>query len=207
VILAKAPQPGFAKTRLIPALGARGAADLALRLLLHTVNEALCCAIGPVELCVTPDRTDAMWQKVSQRSELPDAVEWSGQGKGDLGARMGRVTQRVIEADESVLLIGADCPDLTSDHLRQAARALLHHDATLFPATDGGYALLGLNRFHPSLFDDIQWGSNMVLFETLRRFLHLGWSVQNHSRLHDIDEPADLKRLPQHWQEERHDYP
>ena len=201
VIFAKAPMPGFAKTRLIPVLGAQGAADLAQRLLAHTLYKAIAAKVGPVELCVTPSATDPVWRKIA----LPDAVQWSDQGEGDLGEKMARAAQRVLEggtsAGESILLIGTDCPQLSIAYLQQAADALQHTECTLFPTTDGGYALLGLNRFHPSLFSAIAWSTDSVAFETLCRLGQLGWSVQSHPMLHDIDEPADLQWLPKTWLE------
>lgn len=197
VIFVKAPLPGFAKTRLIPTLGAQGAADLARRMLAHTLSKALAAGVGAVELCVTPSAADSAWQTLA----LSDAVQWSDQGEGDLGERMARATQRVLDAGESVLLIGTDCPQLSHEHLRQAAAALRSTDATLFPTFDGGYALLGLNRFHPSLFTGIAWSTSTVAFETLCRLEQLGWSVQNNPMLRDIDEPADLKWLPKTWLE------
>lgn len=195
VIFAKAPLPGFAKTRLIPALGEQGAADLARRMLLNTLSEALAAKVGPVELCVTPSAADAVWQTLS----LSDAVQWSDQEEGDLGARLARATQRVLETDEPVLLVGTDCPELSATRLQQAARSLQHADATLFPTADGGYALLGLKRFHPFLFEDMPWSTDRVAFETLCRLGQLGWTVQNHPMLHDIDEPTDLQWLPKTW--------
>ncbi|MGV8892507.1 MAG: TIGR04282 family arsenosugar biosynthesis glycosyltransferase [Burkholderiaceae bacterium] len=200
VIFAKAPLPGFAKTRLIPALGAQGAADLARRMLQHTLHKALAANLGHVELCATPSAADPMWEALA----LPDAVQWSDQGEGDLGQRMARATQRVLESGESVLLIGTDCPQLSADHLRQAASALGQVDAALFPTFDGGYALLGLKRFHPSLFSNIAWSTDSVAFETLCRLRQLGWTVQSQPMLHDIDEPADLQWLPKTWQELAH---
>ena len=41
IVFAKAPVAGLAKTRLIPALGAAGAAALAERLLAHAVDAAM----------------------------------------------------------------------------------------------------------------------------------------------------------------------
>jgi rSAM/selenodomain-associated transferase 1 len=200
VIFAKAPQAGFAKTRLIPALGAQRAADLARRLLAHTLNKALAAGVGPVELCVTPSAADPAWGTF----DISDAVQWSDQGEGDLGERMARAAQRVLESGESVLLIGTDCLELSAACLQQAAYALQRTDATLFPTFDGGYALLGLNRFHPSLFAGIAWSTGTVAFETLCRLEQLGWSVQDNPMLHDIDEPADLKWLPKTWRETDH---
>lgn len=203
VIFAKAPQPGLAKTRLIPVLGIQGAADLARRMLAQTVRKALAAALGPVELCVTPSAADPVWQTLAVSDAVPDvmqeAVQWSDQGGGDLGQRMARVTQRVIDGGESVLLIGTDCPQLGAAHLQRAGRALQRSDAALLPTFDGGYALLGLNRFHPSLFEDIVWSSAAVAAETLDRFGQLGWTVHSQPMLHDIDEPADLQWLPGTW--------
>lgn len=200
IIFAKAPLPGFAKTRLIPALGAQGAADLAKRMLAHTLREALAAKIGTVEICVTPAVVDQAWRSFY----IPDAVQWSDQGEGDLGARLARASRRIIEMGESVLLIGTDCPQLDAAHLRRAASSLLHNDATLFPTVDGGFALLGLNRFHPFLFKDIEWSTDAVAFGTLCRLGQLGWTVRSNPMLHDIDEPADLKWLPSEWLEMAH---
>lgn len=198
VIFAKAPLAGFAKTRLIPALGAQRATDLAQRMLAHTLREALAAAIGSVELCVTPSATDTAWQFLG----APAAVQWSNQAEGDLGARMAPPAQRVIDGGASVLLIGTDCPELNAARLRQAADALRHADATMYPTSDGGYALLGLNRFHPLLFREIAWSTPSVAYSTLCRITNLGWTVQKLDTLHDIDEPADLSRLPSAWREQ-----
>ncbi|MDO9033537.1 MAG: TIGR04282 family arsenosugar biosynthesis glycosyltransferase [Hydrogenophaga sp.] len=196
VIFAKAPVAGLAKTRLIPALGAQGAARLAAVLLSHAVEQALASGVGPVELCMTPAPHDPLWSGLVPQTLLT----WSDQGDGDLGARMARAAQRALEAGEPVLLMGTDCPDLTAGRIREAAASLIAADATLVPAFDGGYVLLGLNHFDASLFAGIAWSTATVAQETRRRVEQLGWSLQNLPTLHDIDEPADLRWLPAHLQ-------
>ncbi len=195
VIFAKAPVPWFAKTRLIPVLGAQGAADLARRMLDHTVAQALAAEVGPVELCVTPSPMESAWRTLA----IPTSVTWSDQGDGDLGERMARAARRVIGANESVLLIGTDCPALDAALLRRAAAFLQRVDATLTPTADGGYVLLGLNRFHASLFEAIAWSSDSVAAETRLRVARLGWTIQDNPTVHDIDEPDDLRWLPRNW--------
>ena len=195
LIFAKAPLAGLAKTRLIPALGARGAADLARRMLAHTLEQAQSAAVGPVELCMTPSRSDPAWQSFV----TPATVTWSDQGEGDLGMRMARAAERVSRSGEALLLIGTDCPALDSTGLRLAAESLKTFDATLVPTADGGYVLLGLNHYHPSLFQDIEWSTPAVASETRNRLEQLGWKVREHPVLHDIDEPADLAWLPAGW--------
>lgn len=195
IIFAKAPQPGFAKTRLIPALGAEGAAELARKMLFSTLREAIAAEIGMVELCVTPEISQAAWQGI----QLPAGIEISGQGNGDLGARLARAAQRGIAQDESVLLIGTDCVELNASLLRSAVAVLKNKDAVIYPAADGGYALLGLARFHPLLFEDMAWSTDTVASGTIGRIGQLGWSLEIGATLHDIDEPGDLECIPPDW--------
>jgi hypothetical protein len=192
VIFVKAPLAGLAKTRLIPALGQQGAAELAKRLLGHTLREALAAQVGPVELCVTPSAAHPIWPTLA----IPRAVPLTEQGEGDLGERMARAARRVLAAGESVLLIGTDCPQLDAAQLQQAASALQHAHAALLPAFDGGYVLLGLNQFDASVFSGITWSTDSVASSTFQRLEQLNWRMHIGPTLHDIDAPPDLQWLP-----------
>lgn len=185
VIFAKAPVPGRVKTRLIPALGAEGAADLAAAMLDATCREALAAGIGPIELCL--DR-DPGWS-----GAIPAGVEVTDQTGDDLGDRLWRAALRV---GAPLIFIGTDCPALDRARLRAATDALAQYDAVLHPAEDGGYALLGLARIDRSLFEGIAWSTETVAAATLARIAALGWSVHVGETLHDIDEPADLPHVP-----------
>ncbi len=195
IIFAKAPQPGVSKTRLIPALGEQGAADLAHRLLVETLHSALDAGLGPVELCMTPEHETPAWQSVA----LPDGLQFSDQGTGDLGARLARAARRAVDNLESVMLIGADCVEMSAALLRDAAAALQQTGTVINPATDGGYVLLGLTRFDELLFRDMPWSTAVVAAETLRRVGALGWPLHVGATLHDVDVPQDLKHLPAEW--------
>jgi rSAM/selenodomain-associated transferase 1 len=184
VIFAKAPVPGQVKTRLIPALGAEGAAQVAARMLEHSIAEALASGLA-VELCGEPD--PAGWYR-------GPPVGLSAQYEGDLGRRLGRAAERVLAA-EPALLIGADCPALDRNRLRAAAQALERHDAVLHPAQDGGYVLLGIKRFHVTLFEAIAWSTDAVAAQTLASVKALEWSIDIKDTLADVDEPADLHLL------------
>lgn len=199
VIFAKAPRAGLAKSRLIPAMGADGAARLAQRMLEHALAQAIEANIGQVELCRTPAQ-DPLWQQMA----IPQSVLCTDQGEGDLGERMARASQRVIEADESIILIGTDCPQLDAVRLQQLAEALVEHDAAMIPTADGGYVALGLNRFDPTLFSNIYWGTDTVAHETLLRVHCLHWTIKLLPMLRDIDEPVDLVWLPVNWSERTH---
>jgi uncharacterized protein len=195
VIFAKAPQPGFAKTRLIPALGADGAAALARRMLDATLQHACAARVGSVELCATPALSDPAWRGIP----IPKEIEISAQGDGDLGVRLARAAARALQRGPSVLLIGTDCPDLDGGTLVDAARMLQEVEAVMHPVDDGGYALLGLRRFDARVFEDIAWSTGSVARTTLARLAELQWSVHLGRVLHDIDEPADLEHLPSTW--------
>lgn len=188
VVFAKAPVPGFAKTRLIPALGAEGAAALAHRLLNDTLAMVQSSGIGPAELCAAPDYSDAAWQAV----RIPSGIAVTSQGEGDLGERLARAVQRVLNVSDRVLLIGTDGIDLTPALLQQAAAALDKVDAVIYPAQDGGYVLLGLKRFDSTLFTDIAWSTASVCSTTIERIQTLNWSLQVGKTLRDLDEPEDL---------------
>lgn len=192
VIFAKAPVPGRVKTRMIPALGEAGAAQLAARMFDRALEQALVAAVGPVELCMSPSSDSPEWAGIS----LPPGIETSAQGEGDLGVRMARPTQRAIARGEAVLLTGTDCPDLTAGRLRAAAAHLSEHDAVLHRAEDGGYPLLGLSVFDASLFESMPWGTETVANLTLERLAALNWRVWVGETLRDIDEPGDLAWLP-----------
>ena len=189
VIFAKAPVPGKAKTRLIPALGPIGAARLAHRMLLRTVEEAEAAGLAIPELCTTPHPYDPEW-----RPFLPEAqIRYTDQGEGGLGERLARAAKRVTLLGERVLLIGTDCPELDRHRLQSAAEMLASHNAVIHPAADGGYALLGLAKFDPAIFEGIAWSTPTVAAETIARIEALGWSLHIGDTLRDVDEPQDLE--------------
>jgi len=195
IIFAKAPQPGLAKTRLIPTLGAERAAALARRMLEMTLVHALDAQVGPVELWITPAFGEPAWHGIP----IPDSVEIRDQPEGDLGARLAYAARGALERNAAALLIGSDCPELGSTALRDAAETLRHVDAVIHPTVDGGYALLGLRRFHSRLFSNIAWSTSTVAHQTIQRIDALRWSLHVAATFNDIDEPADLRRLPLEW--------
>ncbi len=195
LVFAKAPLAGYAKTRLIPALGADGAARLAERLLRHAVEAAAAAGIGPVRLCCAPDIGHPAFAALARES----ALELVAQGDGDLGERMARAFADTLATHPRALLIGTDACALDAAYLRDAAAALHAHDAVFGPASDGGYTLVGLARPMPRLFEGMAWSSPRVMAETRRRLRELGVSHVELATLADVDEPADLRHVPQAW--------
>lgn len=206
IVFAKAPVAGQAKTRLIPALGAEGAAALAGRLLGHAMAQGAAAGLGTLELCAAPDTTHPALVAAAQAY----GAALTAQGDGDLGARMQRALSRRLATHRRVLLIGTDAPALDAAVLRAAATALATHDAVFVPALDGGYALVGLAAGPAAaaaapgrLFEGIAWSTPAVMATTLERVAELGLRAALLPPLADVDEPADLVHLPQAWPEAR----
>ena len=193
-ILAKAPIAGWAKTRLIPALGAPGAARLQRRFTRQTVHTAQAAALGPVTLWCAPHAGHRFFRALQQRSP---GLHCRAQPDGDLGERMHSAFLWHC-TDSPLLLIGTDCPALRPEHLQQAGQALADGDDAVFiPAEDGGYVLVGLRQPQPALFVGMSWSHAGVMAETRRRAVALSLKLCELAPLWDVDLPADLARLGQ----------
>ena len=186
-IFARAPVAGEAKTRLIPMLGADGAAALQRRLIERTLTTACAVPAAQVTLWVAGGSEHPFITEVSARF----GVALAAQVGNDLGARM----QHAFEAAGAPLaLIGTDCPQLGPADLAAAAAALAANDVVIQPATDGGYVLIGLARPQPALFESIDWGGPQVLRQTQARIATIGLRCALRPTLDDLDTPADLQR-------------
>ena len=185
-VMAKAPIPGLAKTRLIPDVGAHAAAVLAERLTERAIQTALAAEVGPVTLWCAPDTAHAAFGGLAQRYP----VTLTAQPQGDLGARM-----LACMRDGPTLVTGSDCPALTPAHVQDAARALRDADVVLIPAEDGGYVLIGTRAPQPGLFSDMTWGTDTVLAETRKRIAALSLRAVEMAPLWDVDTEDDLARM------------
>jgi rSAM/selenodomain-associated transferase 1 len=193
-VMAKLPRPGLAKTRLIPALGAEGAALLARAFLADSAALALHAAEaarGTAYVVATPDEATGELAASTGLAALP-------QGEGDLGARMVAAFAALFARGHApVLLLGADTPSLPPGHVA-AALALLAENAgraVFGPAGDGGYWTVGLSAPAPALFQGIAWGGPGVLTETLAAAARAGHPVALAPAWDDVDEPEDLAVL------------
>jgi len=186
-ILAKAPVAGTVKTRLIPALGAEGAAKLHERMIERTVETAHAAAIGPVTLWVTPDEPHPYFIAAAERHRIALAH----QPNGDLGARM----LAAMAPGGHTIVVGTDCPVLMPAQLRLAAEVLREVEVVVFPAEDGGYVLIGSRQPQPALFVGMTWSTEEVMGETRRRLARLSLSWREPATLWDVDRPEDLARL------------
>jgi rSAM/selenodomain-associated transferase 2/rSAM/selenodomain-associated transferase 1 len=190
IIFTRHPRPGRAKTRLIPALGPDGAADLQRRMTAQALATARRLARRrPVDV------------EVRFEGGGPGAVRrWLGpsytcrpQGPGDLGERMRRAFEEAFASGAGgTLIVGSDCPVLSAEHLHRAFAGLLEHDLVLGPARDGGYYLIGARAGAPDVFGGIAWGTGGVLEHTLAAARGAGLSVALLDELADVDRTEDL---------------
>jgi uncharacterized protein len=206
LIFTRYPSPGSTKTRLIPTLGAEGAAALHQQMVEHALWEArqwqrVAPAAGPTAGPPT-QRAIAVWYTGGTPAQmatwLGNDLDYHPQGEGDLGDRLSQACQWAFATGaQSVLLMGTDCPGLDELILTTAQHHLQRHDLVLGPALDGGYYLMGLRRWIPELFQGIAWSTATVLTRTMAIAQRLRLRTHLLSPLSDVDYAADLV----HWQQ------
>jgi uncharacterized protein len=192
IIFTRYPKPGQVKTRLIPALGAEGAAVLHRRMVEHTL--ALARALR-----TTRPLSIEVWftngSMAQMQAWLGEGVAYQSQPEGDLGDRMTLAFESAFRKGHgATVIIGTDCPDLSPALLAQSFSALEQQVLVLGPAIDGGYYLIGLQRLFPELFQGIAWSTANVLQATAEIAEHLGLSPYYLAQLSDIDLPQDLEQ-------------
>jgi len=190
IVFSRYPEPGKTKTRLASVLEVEGAARLQREMAAHALSRARAFAAGrPVGLEVYYEGGSA-----------GRMAEWLGPGLayhpqlgGDLGARMENGFAGAFRSGaEKVVLVGTDCPGITTTILRSAFNLLGLFDLVLGPARDGGYYLIGLRRQAPELFRDVPWGTATVAARTLEAATELGLRAVTVDPLVDVDRPEDL---------------
>jgi len=189
IIFTRWPEPGRVKTRLIPALGLDGAADLHRRMMRQTVGRAWAyCAVSGTRLVIAHEGGSA-----EQMRDWLGPLHFEKQAEGDLGKRLTHAMLSAHAAGANrLVIIGSDCPALNETHLRDAFSLLETRDLVLVPVSDGGYALVGMSQPQPCVFQDIPWSTAGVTEATLQQAQRYGLSTTLLEPLSDVDEPADL---------------
>jgi rSAM/selenodomain-associated transferase 1 len=193
-IMARAPVAGAAKTRLIPMLGADGAADLQRELTLRTLATASAAAPGAVTLFTAGDAGHPFWSECVERFGVTLAAQ---QGE-HLGERMWHALATLLRTHRRALLIGTDCPVLQSQHLRDLDAGLQRARMAFIPAEDGGYVAVGAREPAAVAFGALDWGSPQVMPQTRAALDGIGWRAGDDwhelATLWDVDRPPDLQR-------------
>lgn len=187
LVFARHPELGRVKTRLAAGIGAEAALAVYQELLQHTYNATTGVdahkTVWLAEVPVTTGRLPAVWDKYEQQLQFP----------GDLGLKMQAAFSHAFQQGaKAAVIIGTDCPSLTTELLTQAYTALNTHDVVVGPAEDGGYYLLGMKELYADLFAGKSWSTNSVLAHTLDDAARLGLRVSQLPTLRDVDDAADL---------------
>lgn len=182
-VLSKWPIPGRVNTRLTPAISPQLAAEL------QWVWLRRAC-----KLARQFDPAAELWL-----DQYPDLSKPFGevfiQPQGDLGARMCWAAKSALQKGMNSLIIGSDCPALDGPYLAAAQQALLQHEVVLGPASDGGYALIGLSSPVFTIFEAIPWSTDQVLAMTVDKLAEQGVSYALLDTVTDIDTPDDLRHF------------
>jgi rSAM/selenodomain-associated transferase 1 len=189
LVFAKAPLAGEVKTRLQPRFTPQQSAAIHRRLVEHCLATVSTLADTVIELWVGSEHP--WWAELAATYSL----ELHYQQGADLGERMATAFQQALPMADKVVVIGTDCPFIDVGYLQQAFQQLDKHDLVIGPADDGGYVLLGLKQPQPSLFQQVSWGSDQVLQQTLQRAQRSHLQCAQLAAHMDIDRPADVERL------------
>lgn len=186
IIFARKPERGKVKTRLGATVGDDKALEIYMRLLQHTraVAQSLVCE---VHVFVAGNSDDGFW----------DGCILHRQQGGHLGERMLHAFHLLFTGGcTRAMIIGTDCPGLSSNDVETAFAQLQHDDVVIGPALDGGYYLLGMNTLHPALFRWQDWSHNQVFSRTIDEAKHAALTVGVLRMLQDVDEEEDV---PEAW--------
>ncbi|TVQ07359.1 MAG: glycosyltransferase [Balneolaceae bacterium] len=178
---------GHVKTRLAADLGDKRALGIYRKMLLQTLSEA-----------AEADASKEVWYSsfIEKKGNVNEKLFHKKLQQGEnLGERMKFAFNNAFKNGyKKVVIIGSDCPEITSDLLNDAFRLLESKDVVIGPSEDGGYYLLGKSLFEPSLFDRVEWSSPKVLQQTLEKIKKKSLSVALLHPLNDIDTIEDLKK-------------
>lgn len=195
IVFCREPRPGHCKTRLIPRLGAAGAAQLARAFLADAL--AKCRALAPGRLILAADAPDGIAMSRSLRAAARRfGADLIDQGKGGLGERMARAL--APHRHEGAILIGTDTPSLPLRLFERSIAMLRRAPVVVAPSLDGGYYLLGVRGEMPDIFRGIAWGSARVFRQTVERLHRDGTSYALGPAWYDVDRFSDVLLLAAH---------
>ena len=190
ILFLKYPEPGKVKTRLGAELGFELAAKLYELFIKQTFELAQNCSARQIFVAYEPlDRKDEFAEFVPKKFAI-----FPQEGK-NLGERMLNAFQDAFARGyKNVAILGSDSPTLPLENIDDAFEKLSKSDLVLGPAEDGGYYLIGLNKAHCGLFENIEWSSDSVLQLTIESAKKLQLSYELLPSWYDVDNKETLIR-------------
>jgi rSAM/selenodomain-associated transferase 1 len=202
IVFARRPVLGRVKSRLAATLGAERALAAYRQLLDAAIALAEASGADRLEMRLADDGPPQDTRDTPASPEawaLPSVLAARGwrvapQSGADLGERMHEALSQALSAGERPVLIGSDCPSLSPPDIAAAFAALDRADAVFAPTEDGGYALVGLSRPTPTLFESMPWSTAEVADRTRQRAAEAGLRLAWLRTVWDVDVEADLRR-------------
>ncbi|MDZ7758466.1 TIGR04282 family arsenosugar biosynthesis glycosyltransferase [Rhodohalobacter sp.] len=185
IIFVKNPVEGEVKTRLASSVGDEKALEVYQQLLKITARETA---------GVKADKLVSYSKYVEESDDFEeDIFEKSVQIKGNLGEKMKHAFRSGFDQGyHRIVLIGSDCPKISQSLIDEAFEKLSDADSVIGPSDDGGYYLIGLSRFMPEIFDDIEWSTSSVFSSTVKALDDMKATYHVLKKLNDIDTESDL---------------
>jgi hypothetical protein len=189
IVFVKYPEPGKVKTRIARELGEQRAAEMYAQMASGIIGN-----VSKPGAYSTAIYFDPPGREKDVRSWLgTEHASYEPQSGGTIGERMSNAFERVFSGGaEKAVLIGTDVPDISGDTVTAAFDLLHETDVVVGPAADGGYYLLGLKSFEPTLFSGMEWGTSLVLKKTLERIKEKNLGHKLLDTLNDIDTMDDV---------------
>ena len=191
IVVAKKPEPGYTKTRLCPPFTPQEAARFYHCLMLDTLE--LAARVEGVEHCLAyaPPEAQSYFENL-----VPEDFRLIAQQGADLGERLANtLADRFQHGCQKVVVMNSDGPTLPLPYLEQAFHQLQHSDVSLGMGHDGGYYLIGMKQMQPELFENIDWSSDRVIYQTLDACRRLQLKVHQLPQWYDVDVVEDLQQL------------
>lgn len=192
LLFARTPELGKVKTRLQTMLGPEKTLSLHKAMFNRIFEVIKNSRLAETQLWVTSNGNEDYFVRLAGGDNV------FIQAEGNLGDKMiSAITQTLRWPDiKAVVVLGSDCPAVTKDYLN---RALSHLQSgsklVLGPAEDGGYVLIGMSSSYSQLFEEIEWGSDQVFIQTVKKAESIGLEYVTLETLWDVDRPQDLVRL------------
>ncbi len=196
LIVAKAPVPGFAKTRLCPPATPGQAAAIAAAALLDTLEAAVTTPGAHVVVALTGDLSKAARAtEIFAALEKTEVIPQRGDGF-DVRLSNAHADTAARRPGVPVVQIGMDTPQVTPESLAAAAEALTAADSVLGLAEDGGWWALGLrDPLHAKALAGVPMSRSDTGRETLRALAEVGLRPAALPALSDVDTIADARRV------------
>ncbi|WP_170937167.1 TIGR04282 family arsenosugar biosynthesis glycosyltransferase [Rhodomicrobium sp. R_RK_3] len=193
-VMAKASEPGRAKTRLCPPLTPEEAAECNTAFLKDIADNLLAAGgTAPISGCMAygPPGQVAFFER-----HLPAGIGLHEVWEPGFGQCLAKAMDVQFAAGHAAAcVLNSDSPTLPPSILAEAASALMQPGdrIVLGASTDGGYYLLGCKTMHPRLFEEIAWSTEIVAWQTLERAAEIGVEVYRLPDWYDIDDAAALR--------------